>query len=266
MNIRYIRSNIKKLNGDNLIKFLYDLTFQDVQNVDSYEEGNIYHEEDRIYLQNNNIHQVFQCIVPESSNTFIEDEWEFILDINTDNITNISNLVIKEEMHIITEDNRTTIQTNLNFKYENSTFAVYCGKKRYCLNHDFEIIDNNINFIKPFNIGDKVILEVRECIGIPVGLVLRSTNGLDYETIVIDNELFIFVSERKGRDEILIRDIITHENYRLFMIDEDMYYETTTINTTKSDIQVDDENRNKRKIEMIDGELYYDIAYEDEII
>ena len=67
MNIRYIQSNIKEISQDNLIKFLYDLILSEIGNIDNYQNGNIYHKGDRVYLQENGKHQIFQCIVDNSS-------------------------------------------------------------------------------------------------------------------------------------------------------------------------------------------------------
>lgn len=261
MNIRYVKSNLNKLYNDNLIKFLYDITLQDTTNIDSYEEGKIYNLNEKIYLQNDNVHQVFQCIVSKSSGLFIDNEWEHILDITYDSIEKISNLIIKEEMFIIDETTINGIQTKLDFIQENSTFALYCGKKRYCINHDFKVDKKVITFNKPFNIGDKIILEVREFIGIPDGLVLRSTNGLVYEAFIFGDDLFIGETNKSGREEILIKDTYDEKNYKLFMEDEDVFYDLTTVNTTKTDIEISDEMGIRRKMTMIDGELYFEVFY-----
>ena len=59
-------------------------------------------------------------------------------------------------------------------------------------------------------------------------------------------------------DEILEEeDIVTEENYRLFMLDDDLYYELTEIYTMQTEIKVLDGDDNEYKLEMVDGELMF---------
>lgn len=165
MNIRYLQSNYIKLPEDNLVKFLYNIIMQDIKDVDNYQEGRIYNKGDRVYLQENGKHQIFQCLVDETSVLFVDTEWSYILETYGGNIDKLYNLDLKEEVHYIEEYNRDIIYTNLEFNSNQSTVAVYCGKKRYVVNHDFTIDGNKIAFKQPFDIGDRLILEVREVVG-----------------------------------------------------------------------------------------------------
>lgn len=256
MNIRSIQTNLKKLQNDNLLKFLYDIVVNQLQDVDPYKEGNSYVKDDVVYLQENNIHKIYQCIVDKSSNSFVSDEWEHILDTYDREIKTVNNLKIREEVHIITEETKSQITSKLDFKSENSTFIVYNGKKRYAVNHDFTVNEKTITFNKPFNVGDRLILEVRESIGLPDRLVLLSTNGIKYEVGVIGEDVYIFESShRTSKNEVYIKDSMNGTNYKIHMIDDDLYYEVTDINVSKTEVKIMDEEGNEFKIEMVNDEL-----------
>lgn len=165
MNIRHLQSNFLKLPEDNLVKFLYNIIMQDIKDVENYKEGQVYNKGDRVYLQENGKHQIFQCLVDRTSVVFVDTEWSYILETYEGNVDKIYNLDLKEEVHYIEEYNRDTIYTNLEFNSNQSSVAVYCGKRRYSINHDFTISGNKIAFKQPFNIGDRLILEVREVVG-----------------------------------------------------------------------------------------------------
>ena len=223
MNIRYIQSNISQVPQDNLIKFLYDLVLQEVENVKNYQSGIKYYKGDKVYLQENGKHQIFQCIVDESSSVFINDEWTYIMEIFEGEVEKYSNLKIKEEVHIIDENNKNKIQTSLEFESSQSTVALYCGKKRYAINHDFVINDNIITFTKPFNIGDRVILEVRETIGtipILVGVVLYDLNKIPYK-VYIDNNRIINIEKLDNYNtrDIKYGELVTGDKTYTLLVD-----------------------------------------------
>ena len=186
MNIRYIKSNIAKIPEDNLLRFLYDIILEDLNDIKEYKSGEVYIKGDRVYLQENSKHQIFQCSVDNSSTLFNYDEWDYILEVFERDIDKLYNLKVKEEVHIIDESTKSSIYTNLNFNSSRSTVALYCGKHRYALDYDFTLNGNEIVFNKPFNIGDRVILEVRESVGIEptVGIILYDLNGLPYKVYI----------------------------------------------------------------------------------
>lgn len=258
MNIRYLQSNLLKLHDDNIIKFLTDLLIDDFQNINIYENNVVYKKGDRVYLQENDKHQVYQCIVPESSKTFVVEEWEKVLNIYPNEVEKANNLVIKEETHFITDETVNGIVTNLDFDESNTIFAIYCGMKRYVINHDFTVNGKNIDFINPFNVGDKVILELKEMIGSSDRVVLQSTNGNNYEICVVDGELNVVESDSKYfKREVYVKDDIANINYKLFMVDEDLCFETTTVSTSKNKIVVIGENNNKYILEVINHEFLW---------
>lgn len=258
MNIRFVQTNLSKLHDDNILKFLFDVTMNSLQDVDPYEDGKIYNKGDRVYLQENNIHQIFQCIIDESSSTFIQEEWEYILNLYNGEVGTTCNLKLKEEVHVIDENTVNSIVTNLEFKQENSTFAIFCGKKRYTVNYDFIVKDKTIEFKEPFNVGDRIILEVRETIGTADRLVLRNDLGQNYEICAINNDVFTVETDRQYfKTEVFIRDIVTDTNYKIYMIGEDLFYEPTDINVSKTAIAILDENEDKYNLEMVDGDLTF---------
>ena len=148
MNIRYIQSNINEIPQDNLIKFLYDLILSEVRDIDNYQNGVVYYKGDRVYLQENGKHQIFQCIVDNSSLFFMDNEWEYIMEVFEGNVNKYYNLKIKEEVHIIDQYTTNSIVTNLNLESNYSTVAMYCGKRRFVVDYDFIIEGQKIIFKK----------------------------------------------------------------------------------------------------------------------
>ena len=260
MNIRSLETNLDKLQNDNLLKFLYDLIITNLYDVECYEIEKKYNKGDLIYLEKDNVHKIYQCIVEKSSDMFVDDDWDHILDVYPREIGTVTNLKIREEVHVITEETVNSIVTELDFKQENSSFAIYKGKKRYAINYDFTVDEKTITFTNPFNVGDRLILEVRETIGLPDRLVLLSSNGIKYEVGVIDQEVFIFESiHRTSKNEVYLKDISNGNNYKVYLIDEDLYYETTDINVLKTEVKVMGVDDIEYKIEIIDDELVFSI-------
>ena len=259
MNIRKIQANLAKLNEDNLIKFLYDIVMHDISNVNLFVLGETYYKGDRVYILENGVHKVYECMLPETDN-FSTEDWEHILDVYTEEIKTVNNFKVIEEVHIITEATRNSITSNLEFKQENCTFIAYKGKKRYAANYDFTVNDKTLTFNKPFNVGDRVILEIRESIGLPDRLVLLSSNGFKYEVGVIGEDVYIFESDHNtSKNEVYVKDIVNGKNYKIYMIDEDLYYEVTDINVSNTEVKIMDEAGKEYKVEMIDDEIFYSI-------
>ena len=130
--------------------------------------------------------------------------------------------------------------------------------KRYVINHDFTVNGKNINFINPFKVGDKVILELREMIGRSDRLVLQSTNGNNYEICVVDGELNVVKSDSNHfKREVYVKDVGANVNYKLFMVDEDLCFETTTVSASKNKVVIIGENNNKYILEVINHEFLW---------
>ena len=222
MNIRYIQSNINEIPQDNLIKFLYDLILSEVRDIDNYQNGVVYYKGDRVYLQENGKHQIFQCIVDNSSLFFMDNEWEYIMEVFEGNVNKYYNLKIKEEVHIIDQYTTNSIVTNLNLESNYSTVAMYCGKRRFVVDYDFIIEGQKIIFKNPFNIGDRIILEVRETVGTTpvVGIILYDLNGQPFN-VVINDKGIVTIEEHRAYDpsDIGYVELVTGDRTYTLLVD-----------------------------------------------
>ena len=222
MNIRYIQSNINEIPQDNLIKFLYDLILSEVRDIDNYQNGVVYYKGDRVYLQENGKHQIFQCIVDNSSLFFMDNEWEYIMEVFEGNVNKYYNLKIKEEVHIIDQYTTNSIVTNLNLESNYSTVAMYCGKRRFVVDYDFIIEGQKIIFKNQFNIGDRIILEVRETIGTTpaVGIILYDLNGQPFNVVISDKGI-VTVKEHNEYDpsDVKYVELVTGDRTYTLLVD-----------------------------------------------
>lgn len=260
MSIRYIQSNYGKLNCQNILKFLLDVLVVNLEDVKPYTEGTEYKKGDYVHLKENGIHKIYRCKVDVSSNTFIPDEWEHIMDIYDEEVKSAGNLNIREEVVIVDKDNVDNIIVP-GYKPGSTNVTIYIGKDIFIEGKDF-IIDESgkITFIPPtkIQIGDKVIIEIKETIGLPDRLIILSSNGHNYEIGVIDGEVFIIASDLTySKPEIYIKDNSTGEVYRIYMIDEDIYYEVSELYTPQTEIKILDVDQNEYMLEMTDGEIFF---------
>lgn len=260
MSIRFIQTNYGKLDSYNVLRFLLDLSVIDLDNVKPYEQGVIYKKGDYVHLKENGIHKIYRCKVDMSSDTFVPDEWEHIMDIYDEEVKNAGNIYIREEVVYVDKDNIDNI-TISDYKPGTSIVTIYIDKNIYLNGRDFVIDENGkITFIPSsiVQIGDKVIIEIKESIGLPDRLIILSSNGNNYEIGVVGEDVFILLSEFKySKPEIFVRDIATDEVYKVYMIDEDVYYELTDIYTSQTEIKILDADRNPYMLEMVNGELIF---------
>lgn len=222
MNIQYIKSNISNTSQDNLIKLLYDLILQDIKDVTDYKPNVSYRKGDRVYLEENGKHQIYQCIVDMSSKTFIKDEWIHVMEVFDGSIDKVYSLKLHEEVHYIDENTTEGIITKLDFNKENSTVAIYKGKKRYTSKYDFTIDGKNISFNHPFNVGDRLILEVREKLGTPASfaVIFYDLAGNPYE-VVISNKGILAVQKItvKRPTDVKYTELVTGDHTYTMLID-----------------------------------------------
>lgn len=285
MSIKYIQNNYDKLDIDNLIKFLLDLTVVDLNNVVPYNKNKLYTKGSLVYLKENNIHKVFRCkinmqnrldafvlgksllgigkLIRETNvSTEFDEIWEHILDIYDKKIETSGNIIIREEIIKVNENNLENIFDQIivpNYKQGSSIITIYIDKNIFINGRDFVIDENGkVTFTPNINveIEDKIIIEIKDIIGQPNRLTILSSNNENYEIGIIGEDLYVVESNLKySKPEIFVRDTVTGENYRVFMVDEDVYFELTDISTVQTEIKVLDNNDNKFVIEMIDGEL-----------
>lgn len=262
MSIRYIQSNYGKLDCENILRFLLDLSVVELEDVKPYEQGKVYVKGEFVHLKENGLHKIYRCKVDTSSSTFVPDEWEHVMDTYDEEIKNVTNFVIKEEVIIVDKDNIDNIIVP-DYIPGNSTVIIYKDKEIYIQGNDF-IIDENgkVTFLPPIEIeiGDRIIIEIKETKGLPDRLIILSSNGFNYEIGVIGEDMFVIETDLKhSKPEVFVKDISTGENYRVFMLDDELYYELTEIYTVQTEIKVLDADDNEYKLEMIDGELMFSI-------
>ena len=257
MNIRYLQSNLSSLSSDNLIKFLYDLIIQDIRDVTNYTEGISYNKGDRVYLQENGKHQIFQCLVNDSSPYFVDTEWIYLLEVYNRDIDKVYSLNIKEEVHHVGLYSQNTFYTNFQIKPDQSV-AVYCGKKRYVVNHDFVIEGSKIIFNEPFYQGDRLIVEVRESIGVTaliVFIVLYDLEGIPFKvSIRNDGHLQIEKYDKTSENDIKYGELTTGEKTYTLLVDSGSTpYELKAYE--KVETYITGTNDELFKVDVIDNEL-----------
>ena len=221
LDIRNIKSNLNILKDNNLVKILFELFLQDISKVNDYSPDVIYNKGDRVYIQENGKHQIYQCVAKQSSLSFIKDEWQYIVEVFDSQIDLTTNAIkIVEELHIIDSNTVNGIETQLDINEEN-TVAIYHGKKRYARDYDFEINGNQILFNNPLNIGDRIILEVKHRVGVrAVGIILYDLNGNPYLVSVTDTGVISVIphSEHSSTD-IKYTEIVTGDCTYTLLVD-----------------------------------------------
>lgn len=259
MSIRYIQTSYGKLDCDNILRFLLDLVVPDLVDVQVYEEGKVYVKGEFIYLKENNIHKIYRCKADATTGTFNPEDWEHAMDTYDAEVKTVCNLVFKDNSIIIDEENKDNIVIP-DYKPGSSTI-IFIGKDVFVEGKDFIVDETGKVIFKPHvevKPGDKVVIESTESTGQPDKLVLLSDNGGSYEVGIIGEDIFaIQVDVTYAKNEVTIGDIFTGDNYKIYMIDEEIYYEEIDSFAQQTEIRIVDEEDNAYKLEMIDGELYF---------
>ena len=271
MNIQYIKSNISNISQDNLIRFLYDIILQNINNVQNYESNKRYTKGDRVYLEENGKHQIFQCIVNSSSLTFKKEEWEYIMEVFEDTVEEVYNLKIHEEVHVIDENTRNSITTNLDFNTDRSSVAIFKGKNRYTSKYDFTVNGKEILFNTPFEIGDRLILEVREVLGATsiVGIVLYDLASNPYR-VSISNTGTVFINKIDivSSNDVKYAELVTGEHTYTLLVNSSseplqlgLYKDINMFVTGTDDViyKLEVNGNNLSMIPQIDRAAYSDI-------
>lgn len=271
MNIQYIKSNISNISQDNLIRFLYDIILQNINNVQNYESNKRYTKGDRVYLEENGKHQIFQCIVNNSSLTFKKEEWEYIMEVFEDTVEEVYSLKVHEEVHIIDENTRNSITTNLDFNTDRSSVAIFKGKNRYTSKYDFTVNGKEILFNTPFEIGDRLILEVREVLGVTniVGIVLYDLASNPYR-VSISNTGTVFINKIDvvSSNDVKYAELVTGEHTYTLLVNSSseplhlgLYKDINMFVTGTDDViyKLEVNGNNLSMIPQIDRAAYSDI-------
>lgn len=190
MDISYVKSNINKVTQHDLIKMIVDLILLNASDIENYNVNKMYMIGDRIYLGKNNDHWVYQCIVNNTRGAFDSTKWIPICKMYNGPTLTFNTIRIREEVYIPTSSvSNYTIK--LDFDTKQTSVAIYRGMTRFARGYDFEINGKNITFAKPLKANERIIIELRERLGIIantiIGIVLYDKDDNPYNVIITDN-------------------------------------------------------------------------------
>jgi hypothetical protein len=171
MSIKYIKENIKKFDHDNLISFLFDIVIRGgLDDVEDFDETKTYYENEKVYYKDvKGVHHIYKCVVEIATlGRIINDEWIDLLESFRKPIiseeTFVSEIEVKEEVIVSTEDNQTEfvlttpgvvddIYTLIVFHPEHGRLA----KSDYYISGQTIILDDEYAVT---NIGEKIIVDL----------------------------------------------------------------------------------------------------------
>lgn len=191
MNIQYIKTNIEKLNQQQLVSLLADMILDVVDNIKEFDSTKIYDVGDKVYFEEDGgVHHVYQCIVKNTTTGFIRENWLNLIEVYKGDYAPFYDIRILEE--VVKPTSKLTKHTiSLDYNADQSTVAIYKGKLRLVRDDDFTLNGKTITLKTALNAGERIIIEVRERLGvIPnvyIGLVLYDLDGNPYNVIIDDN-------------------------------------------------------------------------------
>lgn len=171
MSINYIKENLKKLDHDNLISFLFDIIVRGgIDDVEDFDETKEYLENEKVYVKDaKGIHHIYKCTVERSTvGRIVDNEWIDLLQsfrkpIITEN-TITASLDIREEILLAVEPNQREFRlTTTGVEEGLFTIIVFHPTKGRLANGDFEIAGNYIILNEEYlvnNIGEKLIVDL----------------------------------------------------------------------------------------------------------
>lgn len=208
MNIQYIKTNIEKLSQQQLISLLADMILETVQDIEQFSTSKVYGIGDRVYLEENGTHCVYQCLMHGTTGAFNSDNWIHLVEVYRGTTPPFYTIRILEEVVKATSTPITTHTITLNYNVDQSTVAVYKGKIRLVRDVDFTLSGKTITLKKALAVGERVIIEVRERLGIipniVAGIVLYDLNDVPYNVIIDDNGI-ITINKIEHKDPV--RDV-----------------------------------------------------------
>lgn len=204
MDIRYVKANIDKISEYDLIKMIVDMILENTSMLENYDENKSYKISDRVYINENGNHYVYQCIVNNITGKFDKSKWVPLFKIYNGPQITFNTIRIREEVYIPNESvNNYTIK--LDFNTEQTSVAIYRGMIRFVKGVDFNLDGKKITFTKPLNPNERIIIELRERLGIIpniiLGIVLYDVDDNPYNVIITDNGV-IQVIPIDDKDEI----------------------------------------------------------------
>lgn len=188
MDISYAKTNAVKLSQNDLIKMIIDLILQNINDVENFNTSKVYRIGDLVYLEQDNDHYVYECIVNTTGN-FNPNNWVPICKMYNGPTLTFNTIRIREEVFIpATSVSNYTIK--LEFDTKQTSVAIYRGMTRFARGYDFEIDGNDITFTKPLKANERIIIELRERLGIIaniiIGIVLYDKDDNPYNVIITD--------------------------------------------------------------------------------
>lgn len=119
MSINYIKENLKKIDPDNLISFLFDVIIRGgLDDIEDFDDKKQYVKNNKVYVKDaKGIHHIYKCVVDEASVGFVlPDEWIDLLQSFRKPIvseeTVVANLDMREEVLVSDFDNQTEFKLN----------------------------------------------------------------------------------------------------------------------------------------------------------
>lgn len=168
MDIRFIKKNSEKNSPDNIMTVIKDIMMKsDMDIIQNFDPTVTYTKGDKVYMKYKNKHRVFECIVFSTTGEFDISKWKPYLKKDEQNIS-VNQLDTFEE--VITVERRGLFDHKIkldDFKYKNTTVAAFNSvtpRLRYGIDFIFTT-DGVVKFLKPFNIGERIILEIRRLNG-----------------------------------------------------------------------------------------------------
>ena len=171
MSINYIKENIKKIDHDNLISFLFDIIVRGgLDEIDDYDVEREYIKNEKMYYKDvKGIHHIYKCKVDKATvGEIVLVEWEDLLQSFRKPIigeeTIVSSVDIREEVLVSSVENQTDFELNTAGVDEGLyTIVVFHPELGRLARSDFQtsgkyIILNNETAVK--NIGDRLIVDL----------------------------------------------------------------------------------------------------------
>lgn len=169
MSINYIKENLKKIDHDNLIAFLFDLVIRGgLDNVEDYDMTKEYHKNEKIYIKDEKgTHHIYKCEVENTTvGQIVPDEWIDLLQsfrkpIITEE-TIVAHVDVKEEVIISTEPNQVEfVLSTSGVEDGDYTIVVFHPELGRLSQSDYVIVGKTIILNDPVNvIGDKLIVDL----------------------------------------------------------------------------------------------------------
>ena len=208
MNIQYIKTNIEKLSQQQLVSLLTDMILETVEDIEQFSTSKVYGIGDKVYLEENGTHCVYQCLTHGTSGVFNSDNWIHLIEVYRGATPPFYTIRILEEVVKANSEPITTHTITLNYNVDQSTVAIYKGKLRLIRDVDFTLSGKKITLNNPLVVGERIIVEVRERLGIipniVAGIVLYDLNDVPYNVIIDDNGI-ITINKIEQKDPI--RDV-----------------------------------------------------------